>query len=81
MTEETVKQLLSTIVKALVTNPDEVKINTQRDERFINFNIEVASDDIGRVIGKNGTVIQAIRSLIYGIRIDEDLRIKLNIID
>ncbi|MGX5377426.1 KH domain-containing protein [Ligilactobacillus sp. LYQ135] len=81
MTKETVKQLLMTIVQALVTKPDEVSIEIIEDDQFINFNLKVASDDIGRVIGKNGTVVQAIRSLIYGIRIDDSLRIKLNIID
>lgn len=81
MTKETVKQLLLTIVKALVTMPDEVSIEVANDDQFVNFNLKVASQDVGRVIGKNGTVVQAIRSLIYGIRIDDDRRIKLNVID
>lgn len=81
MTEETVKQLLLTIVKALVTTPGEVSIEVVNDDQFVNFNLKVASQDVGRVIGKNGTVVQAIRSLTYGIRIDDDRRIKLNVID
>ncbi|WP_286006921.1 KH domain-containing protein [Ligilactobacillus aviarius] len=81
MTKETVKQLLLTIVKALVTAPDEVSIEVANDDQFVNFNLKVASQDVGRVIGKNGTVVQAIRSLIYGIHIDDDRRIKLNVID
>lgn len=81
MTAETVKQLLMTIVKALVTDPDEVSIDINKDDQFINFDLKVASQDVGRVIGKNGTVVQAIRSLIYGIRVDDELRIKLNVID
>ena len=81
MTKETVKQLLLTIVKALVMTPDEVSIEVANDDQFVNFNLKVASQDVGRVIGKNGTVVQAIRSLIYGIRIDDDRWIKLNVID
>ena len=81
MTKETVKQLLLTIVKALVMTPDEVSIEVANDDQFVNFNLKVASQDVGRVIGKNGTVVQAIRSLIYGIRIDDDRRSKLNVID
>ena len=61
MTEETVKQLLLTIVKALVTAPGEVSIEVVNDDQFVNFNLKVASQDVGRVIGKNGTVVQAIR--------------------
>ncbi|WP_290033834.1 KH domain-containing protein [Ligilactobacillus cholophilus] len=81
MTKETVKQLLITIVQALVTKPDDVSIDITEDDRFINYNITLSPEDVGRVIGKNGTVIQAIRSLVYGIRIDDVLRIKLNIAD
>ena len=73
--------LLLTIVKALVMTPDEVSIEVANDDQFVNFNLKVASQDVGRVIGKNGTVVQSIRSLIYGIRIDDDRRIKLNVID
>lgn len=81
MTEEKIKQLLLTIVKPVVENPDEVAIEVNQDERFINFNLRVAPQDVGRVIGKNGTIVQAMRSLIYGIRIDDRLRIKLNVVD
>lgn len=81
MTKETVKQLLITIVQALVTKPDYVSIDITEDDCFINYNITLSPEDVGRVIGKNGTVIQAIRSLVYGIRIDDVLRIKLNIAD
>lgn len=79
MTEEAVKQLLLTVVNALVTKKDEV--NVKKDDCFINFNLKVAFDNTERVIGKNGSVVQAIRTIVYGIRIDDSLRIKLNIID
>lgn len=79
MTEEAVKQFLLTVVNALVTKKDEV--NVKKDGCFINFNLKVVSDNTERVIGKNGSVIQAIRTIVYGIRIDDSLRIKLNIID
>ena len=52
MTAGTVKQLLVTIVKALVTDPDEVSIYISKDDQFINFNLKVASQDVGRFIGK-----------------------------
>ena len=81
MTKETVKQLLLTIVKALVMTPDEVSIEVANEDQFVNFNLKVVSQDVGRVIGKNGTVVQAILSLIYGIRIEDDRRIKFNVID
>lgn len=81
MTEADVKQLILTIVKPLVTNPDAIEITAQQDENFLNFNLSVAPEDVGRVIGKRGRVAQAIRTIVYSIRLDEDVRIRLNIVD
>lgn len=81
MTEADVKQLIKAIVKPLVTEPDEIKITTAQDAHFLNFNLSVASADVGRVIGKHGRVAQAIRTLVYSVRIDGPLRVRLNIVD
>lgn len=81
MTEADVKQLILTIVKPLVNNPDGVEITVQQDDRFLNFNLSVAPEDVGRVIGKRGRVAQAIRTIVYSIRLDNDVRIRLNIVD
>ncbi|KRN88611.1 KH domain-containing protein [Ligilactobacillus ceti] len=81
MTEADVKQLIETIVKPLVAVPDEVVITTERDDHFLNFNLSVAPQDVGRVIGKHGRVAQAIRTIVYSVRLDESLRVRLNIVD
>ena len=82
MTEAAVKQLIMTIVEPLVSQPEAIRIETERDARFLNFNLTVAKDDVGRVIGKHGRVAQAIRTVVYSVRLDdESLRVRLNIVD
>ncbi|MGO4923483.1 KH domain-containing protein [Ligilactobacillus ruminis] len=83
MTEADVKQLIVTIVKPLVADPDaiKIKIETDRDAHFLNFNLSVAPDDVGRVIGKHGRVAQAIRTIVYSVRVGDSLRVRLNIVD
>ena len=80
MTETDVKQLILTIVQPLVAEPDEVKIETEQDDYFLNFNLSVSKEDVGRVIG-NGRIAQAIRNIVYGIRLDNNLKVRLNIVD
>jgi predicted RNA-binding protein YlqC (UPF0109 family) len=61
---EKYKELVEFLVKHLVMNPDEVSVSTEMDEQSeIKVEIHVAHDDIGRVIGKRGATIQAIRLL------------------
>lgn len=81
MTETDVKQLILTIVQPLVAEPDEVKIETEQDDYFLNFNLSVSKEDVGRVIGKHGKIAQAIRNIVYGIRLDNNLKVRLNIVD
>lgn len=81
MTETDVKQLILTIVQPLVAEPDEVKIETEQDDYFLNFNLSVSKEDVGRVIGKHGRIAQAIRNIVYGIRLGNNLKVRLNIVD
>ncbi|SEM66524.1 hypothetical protein SAMN05216431_10684 [Ligilactobacillus sp. WC1T17] len=81
MTEADVKQLIVTIVEPLVAKPEAIKIETNQDAHFLNFNLAVAPEDVGRVIGKHGRVAQAIRTIVYSVRVDDSLRVRLNIVD
>jgi predicted RNA-binding protein YlqC (UPF0109 family) len=57
-------ELVDLLVKKLVTKPDDVKVTEDRsDAGAILINIKVADDDIGRVIGKKGSTINAIRHI------------------
>ncbi len=58
------KELLETIVKNLVDKKEDVNIVELNSEDKIIFKIEVASDDIGKIIGKKGKTITAIRNIV-----------------
>lgn len=59
------KQLIETIVKPLVDYPDEVRIEIDENANRIVYKLSVHSEDMGKVIGKQGRVAKAIRSIVY----------------
>ena len=57
------KELVEYIVKSLVENPDKVKVSTEEEsEKVTILNIEVDSNDLGKVIGKGGKIANSIRT-------------------
>ncbi|MBN1152679.1 MAG: KH domain-containing protein, partial [Dehalococcoidia bacterium] len=58
------KELVEYIVKAIVTDPEKVSITTEDSEEGLLLKLEVAPEDKGRVIGKQGRVAEAIRTLL-----------------
>ena len=62
--EAEMKQLLITIVKALVDRPDDVEVVEIEGNRSVIFELTVAREDIGKVIGKRGIHAQAIRTIL-----------------
>lgn len=73
-------ELVDLIVRRLVTKPDEVRVSENRsDSGAVLLSIKVAEEDIGRVIGKKGSTINAIRhvakaaSIKSGEKVDVDV--------
>jgi hypothetical protein len=58
------KELVEFIAKAIVNAPDDVQVTEEEDERGIILKLQVADDDKGRVIGKQGRIAEAIRTLV-----------------
>ena len=58
------KALIEYIVKTLVGQPDEVVVKEELDNNNTILKLKVASEDIGRIIGKNGKTIKAIQQLL-----------------
>jgi uncharacterized protein len=58
------KELVEYLAKALVDKPDEVKVSQTEGEAVTIIEIRVASDDAGKVIGKEGRIANAIRTLV-----------------
>jgi uncharacterized protein len=74
-------KLIEDIVKALVDKPDEVVIDAKSGERTVRVDVEVAKEDIGKVIGKKGSVIEAIRLISKNCGLKNGKRIVLNLIE
>jgi len=62
-----VKELIETIVKALVDNPEEVKVTEVAGETAVIYEVKVADPDIGKVIGKQGKTANALRTIVKAV--------------
>lgn len=58
------KELIEFIVKNLVANPDDVKVEEFEKERETVYTVTVSEDDFGRIIGRSGKVATAIRTVV-----------------
>ena len=73
------KELLEYIVKNLVKNPDKVSIQVEEKEGKTVLNLNVDSEDIGRVIGKEGRLIRAIREVINAYAMKESKKVMVSV--
>ena len=74
------KELIEYIAKAIVDLPDAVVVTEETDEQGIIFKLQVADEDKGRVIGKQGRIAEAMRTLIRVKAAKEGIRATLEII-
>ncbi|HEU65767.1 MAG TPA: KH domain-containing protein [Chloroflexi bacterium] len=74
------KDLLEYIIKSIVAEPDAVKITEENSDDGLLIKLEVAPDDKGRVIGRQGRVAQALRTLLRVKAAKEDTRVRLEIL-
>ena len=75
------KDLLNFIVTNLVTKPESVAIDEQKDDGNINLNLTVDPSDMGIIIGKSGQTIRAIRRLLTVRAIAENIRVNLQLVE
>ena len=73
------KELVETIAKALVDAPDQVVVTEQTSEKGTLITLKVAQADIGKVIGKQGKVANAIRSVVKAAGIRKGVHVMLYI--
>lgn len=64
--EPTLKELVETMVRALVDIPDEVRVSEIAGEQTTVFELVVAKGDLGKVIGKQGKTAKALRTILTG---------------
>ena len=73
------KELLEVIAKSLVDNPEEVVVTETSNERSILLELRVAQSDMGKVIGKQGRLAKAIRSVVKAAASKEDRKVIVEI--
>jgi len=73
------KELLEYIARSLVDDPDQVLVKETRNGGAVVFELRVAPEDMGRVIGKSGRVANSIRSLLRVAAAKEGKRVQLDI--
>jgi len=74
------KELVEIIAKSLVDNPEMVQVNEIAGEQSIILELKVAPDDMGKVIGKQGRIAKAIRTVIKAAAVKENKRVVVEII-
>ncbi len=74
------KELVEYIAKSIASHPDEVKVTQEEEDGRIILRLEVAPDDKGKVIGRQGRVAQSIRVLLRVAAVKEGTRAILEII-
>jgi predicted RNA-binding protein YlqC (UPF0109 family) len=75
------KELIQTIVQALVDHPEDVVVTESSNENTITYHLSVHKDDIGKVIGKQGRTIHAIRTVVYAAASQQPKRVALHVED
>ncbi len=74
------KELVEVIAKALVDHPDEVVVTEKEDARSIVLELSVASEDMGKVIGKQGRIAKAIRTVVKSAASKDDKKVIVDIL-
>ncbi|MFH5183092.1 KH domain-containing protein [Paenibacillus sp. TAB 01] len=74
------KDLITVIAKALVDHPEEVQVKAVEDERSITFELSVHPDDVGKVIGKQGRIAKALRTVVTSAAVKESKRVSVEIV-
>lgn len=74
------KELVEVIAKALVDNPDEVVVTEKTEGRNVTIELHVASSDMGKVIGKQGRIAKAIRSVVKAASLGDNKKVNVEII-
>ena len=74
------KELVEVIAKALVDDPDSVAVSERQDGRNTVIEVRVADSDMGKVIGKQGRIAKAIRSVVKAAAAKEDKKVVVDII-
>ena len=75
------KEMLEALVKSLVDFPDKVEINEVNGEKFTTLELRVDPSDMGKIIGRQGRIIKAVRTLMKAYATKHGTKINVDIMD
>lgn len=75
------RELVEYLAKSLVDQPEAVKVSEVSGERSVVLEIKVAPDDMGKIIGKHGRIVKAIRTVAKAAATKEGKRVEVEIIE
>lgn len=73
------QEFVEYVVKALVDNPDKVKVERRVDEMGVLITLDVAGEDMGKIIGRDGATAKALRTLLRVVGMKNNARVNLKI--
>lgn len=74
------KELIEVLAKALVDYPEQVRVHEIAGEKSIVYELSVAPEDMGKIIGKQGRIAKAIRTVVNAAAVKENKRVMVEII-
>ena len=75
------KEILETIINTLVSNKEAVSINQIDGEQSIIFEVKVAEEDMGKIIGRQGSIAKSIRTIVKAVASKENKRVSIEFLD
>ena len=79
--EEDVRELLEYLAKSLVDHPEDVQVQETETDTTVVLELTVAKDDIGKVIGKQGRIARALRTIVKASAVKNGKRAIVEIVD
>lgn len=73
------KELVEYVAKSLADRPEEVVLTEHDSEETVLLELKIASEDLGKIIGKNGNTINAIRTILQAAASSHKKRVKLDV--
>ena len=73
------KEVILYILKSIAAHPDEIVVDTIKENKATIFNISVNSEDRGRILGKNGKIISSVKTIVRSLASKDDGKIILKV--
>ncbi len=74
------KEIVEIIARSLVDSPDQVVVKEKQDESIVLFELHVADEDMGKVIGKSGRIAKALRTVVKAAATRENKKVNVEIV-